>query len=61
MHNELQDLNIEHAKAAGFTGVPKSRRGTFTPFIASCDAIFDVEAEHYLKRLNSHLADKWVQ
>ena len=35
------------------------RRGTFTPFIASCDAILDVEAEHYVKRLSSQLADKW--
>ena len=35
------------------------RRGTFTPFIATCDAILDVEAEHYIKRLSSHLAEKW--
>ena len=37
----------------------EKRRGTFTPFIASCDAIPDVEAEHYLKRLSSYLSEKW--
>ena len=34
------------------------RRGTFTPFIASCDAILDIKAEHYLKRLSSYLSEK---
>ena len=37
----------------------EDRRGTFTPFIATCDAILDLEAEHYIKRLSSHLAEKW--
>ena len=37
----------------------EDRRGTFTPFVATCDAILDIEAEHYLKRLSSHLAEKW--
>ena len=37
----------------------QDRRGTFTPFIASCDAIFDTEAEHYVRRLSSQIADKW--
>ena len=37
----------------------EGKRGTFTPFIATCDAIEDVKAEHYVERLCSHLAEKW--
>ena len=32
---------------------------TFTPVIATCEAIFDVEAEVYIKKLASLLAHKW--
>ena len=32
---------------------------TFTPIIATCEAIFDTEAEVYIKRLASLLATKW--
>ena len=32
---------------------------TFTPVIAACEAIFDIEAEVYIKKLASLLAHKW--
>ena len=32
---------------------------TFSPIIATCDAVFDKEAEQYFKRLATHLAVKW--
>ena len=48
-----------NAKKQQYNEAVEDRRGTFTPFIATCDAILDVEAEHYIKRLSSHLAEKW--
>ena len=32
------------------------RRASFTPFIATCEAIFDREAETYIKRLATILS-----
>ena len=53
IYEKKQQYNINEAAAV------EDRRGTFTPFIATCDAILDVEAGHYIKRLSSHLAEKW--
>ena len=35
----------------------EDRRGTFTPFILTCDGMLAVEAEHYIQRLSSYLAE----
>ena len=51
--------NQRNDKKKQYNSAVEKRRGTFTPFIASCDAILDVEAEHYLKRLSSYLSEKW--
>ena len=40
-----------NAKKQQYNEAVEDRRGTFTPFIATCDGILDVEAEHYIKRL----------
>ena len=37
----------------------EARRASFTPIIASCEAIFDCEAEVYFKRLATILSKKW--
>ena len=42
-----------------YSAAVEDRRGTFTAFIATCDAILDTEAEHYVKRLSSYMAEKW--
>ena len=39
--------------------IAESRRASFTPIIASCEAIFDTEAEVYFKRLATILSKKW--
>ena len=51
--------NQRNEKKKQYNSAVEMRRGTFTPFIASCDAILDIEAEHYLKRLSSYLSEKW--
>ena len=35
------------------------KRGSFTPIVATCEGIFDHEAEAYIKRLASHLSKRW--
>ena len=37
----------------------KARRATFTPIIATCDAVFDKDSELYFKRMAIHLSKKW--
>ena len=51
--------NQRNEKKKQYNNAVEDRRGTFTPFIATCDAILDVEAEHYIKRLGSYLSEKW--
>ena len=51
--------NQRNEKKKQYNNTVEDRRGTFTPFIATCDAILDVEAEHYIKRLSSYLSEKW--
>ena len=42
-----------------YSDAAKARWATFSPIIATCDAVFDKEAEQYFKRLATHLAVKW--
>ena len=35
----------------------EKRRGTFQAFIATCDTILDIEAEHYLESLSLYLSE----
>ena len=35
------------------------KRGSFTPIVATCEGIFDHEAEAYMKRLALHLSKRW--
>ena len=51
--------NQRNEKKKQYNNAVEDRRGTFTPFIATCDAILDVEAEHYIKRSSSYLSEKW--
>ena len=46
----LFDCRIFNADAISYVNnnAVEDGRGTFTPFIATCDAILDVEAEHYI-------------
>ena len=46
-------------KKKQYNNAVEDRRGTFTPFIATCDAILVVEAEHYIKKSSSYLSEKW--
>ena len=61
MNTPINTLLDKHRndKKQQYDEAVEDRRGTFTPFIATRDAILDVEAEHYIKRLSSHLAEKW--
>jgi len=51
--------NQRNDKKKQYNSAVEKRRGTFTPFTASCDAVLDVEAENYLNRLNFYLSEKW--
>ena len=57
----LQKLFESHRneKKQQYCSAVEDRRGTFTPFVVTCDAILDIEAEHYVKRLSSILSEKW--
>ena len=46
-------------KISTYSEAAKTRRATFTPIFATCDAVFDKEAELYIKRLSAILAKKW--
>ena len=49
----------KQAKKHKYCEIAESRRASFTPIIASCEAIFDIEAEVYFKRLATILSKKW--
>ena len=49
----------KNAKKSKYCQAAEARRASFTPIIASCEAIFDNEAEVYLKRLATILSKKW--
>ena len=46
----------KNKKISTYSEAAKTRRATFTPILATCDAVFDKEAEHYFKRLSAILA-----
>jgi len=48
--------NIKKSK---YCQAAEARQASFTPIIASCEAIFDSEAEVYFKRLATILSKKW--
>ena len=45
-------------KRATYSDAAEQMRASFTPFIASCDAALDKNAEIYLKKLGEHLSKK---
>ena len=49
----------KNKKRATYSKAAKARRASFTPILATCDAVFDKEAEHYFKRMAVHLSKKW--
>ena len=46
-------------KKQTYSKAAEAKRATFTPFIATCDAALDKEAETYIKHLASLLSKKW--
>ena len=46
-------------KQRTYSEIAEARRASFTPFVATCDAVLDREAEGYLKRLAILLSEKW--
>ena len=46
-------------KKVTYSEAAEQRRATFTPFIATCNAVLDKEAESYIKRLALFLSKKW--
>ena len=62
----LEHLSLEamftvrkNVKKGHYSEAAKARRASFTPILATCDAVFDKEAEHYFKRMAVHLSKKW--
>ena len=49
----------KNTKKHHYLEAASARRASFTPFIATCDAVLDIEAEGYLKRLAVLLSEKW--
>ena len=52
-YDRLASLGHKYGSAA------EQRKATFTPVIATCEAIFDHEAEVYLKKISALLSSKW--
>jgi hypothetical protein len=48
-------------KKSKYGNIAETRRATFTPIIATCEAIFDHEALTYFSKLSTLLATKWNQ
>ena len=48
-----------HHKKQKYSAVAEVRRASFTPIIATAEAIFDKEAKIYMKRLPTVLSKKW--
>ena len=46
-------------KKRRYCAAAEHRRASFTPIIATCEGIFDREADAYVKRLAFHLSKKW--
>ena len=52
-------MQRKQRKNKSYKDAAEARRATFTPILATCDAVFDREAETYFKRLAVHLSNKW--
>ena len=49
----------KNKKIATYSKAAKARRASFTPILATCDAVFEKDAELYVKRLSAILSKKW--
>ena len=60
-HSSLETIfeTRKNRKKSMYSEVAEASRASFTPIIATCDAILEREADGYLKRLVFHLSDKW--
>ena len=60
-HMPLENIfrTRQKLKYSTYLKTAKARRASFSPFIATCDAVLDNEAEGYLKRLAVVLSEKW--
>jgi len=60
-HMPLENIfrTRRNLKYSTYLETAKARRASFSPFIATCDAVLDNEAEGYLKRLAVVLSEKW--
>ena len=60
-HTPLQSIfnTRKNKKLSTYSQAAKARRASFTPILATCDAVFDQDAELYIKRLSVILSKKW--
>ena len=60
-HQPLENIfrTRRNLKYSTYLETAKARRASFSPFIATCDAVLENEAESYLKRLAVVLSKKW--
>ena len=60
-HLSLETIfqNRRNLKYRTYLETATARRASFSPFIATCDAVLDREAEGYIKRLAVVLSEKW--
>ena len=60
-HLSLQNLfnQRKNKKISTYSKAATARRATFHPILATCDAVFDKDAEIYIKRMGVHLSKKW--
>ena len=49
----------KNKKITTYSNAATARRASFTPFLATCDAVFDKDADLYIKRLAVLLSKKW--
>ena len=49
----------KNKKITTYSNAAMARRASFTPFLATCDAVFDKDADLYIKRLAVLLSKKW--
>ena len=49
----------KNKKITTYSNAATARRASFTPFLATCNAVFDKDADLYIKRLAVLLSKKW--
>ena len=54
-----REISIFHSATTKYSKAAEDRRASFTPFLSTCEAIFDHEAIVYLKKLSNLLSSKW--